>query len=421
MSFLSKALQSFSNFNLEDPSSPLVPESFAEELFGGRGSDAGVTVNEKTAITLSAVYSAIKAISEDLASLPLVTYSVGPDGSLTPAKDKAIYGILHDAPNEFQTASTFRGALLANCLSHGAGFALIKRDKAARVVSLHILSSSKTAPVMREGKLMFASTQTDTGAATLIDPENVLHIVGTTLDGITGLSPITCCKNAIGVSLAAESYAASYWKNSSRASGVFTVPGTLDVESYERLKRAVETQASGKNAHKPLLLEAGTSWTQTSISNVDAAFIESRSFQIQEIARLFRLPLHMLQSLERSTHSNIEQQAIEYRVFTLTPWAVRIEQEFSRKLLPTNSTLTIEHDFAALVRADFTALTAGMNILRNTGAYSANDILKQLRMNPLPAAEGGDLHLAPVNYISLSRLTDPNYVPAGEMGRPTTK
>jgi hypothetical protein len=128
----------------------------------------------------------------------------------------------------------------------------------------------------------------------------------------------------------------------------------------------------------------------------------------------------MLASLERSTHSNIEQQAIEYRVFTLTPWAVRIEQEFSRKLLPTNSNLAIEHDFASLVRADFTALTAGMNILRNTGAYSANDILKQLRMNPLPAAEGGDLHLAPVNYISLSRLTDPNYVPAGEMGRPTT-
>jgi len=421
MGFLSQSLRAFSNFNLEDPSSPLVPESFAEELFGGRGNDAGVTVTEKTAITLSAVYCAIKAISEDLASLPLVTYSVGPDGSLTPAKDKAIYGILHDAPNSYQTASTFRGALLANCLSHGAGFALIKRDKAARVVSLHILSSSKTAPVMRDGKLMFASTQTDTGAATLIDPENILHIVGTTLDGITGLSPITCCKNAIGVSLAAESYAASYWKNSSRASGVFTVPGTLDVESYERLKKAVESQASGKNAHKPLLLEAGTSWSQTSISNESAEFIASRSFQIQEIARLFRIPLHMLAELERSTRSNIEQQAIEYRVFTLTPWAVRIEQEFSRKLIPTNSNLAIEHDFASLVRADFTALTAGMNILRNTGAYSANDIRKQLRMNPISDEDGGNLKLAPVNYISLSRLTDPNYVPAGEQGRPPTK
>jgi phage portal protein BeeE len=129
----------------------------------------------------------------------------------------------------------------------------------------------------------------------------------------------------------------------------------------------------------------------------------------------------MLSSLERSTHSNIEQQSIEYRTFTLTPWAVRIEQEFSRKLLPTNSNLAIEHDFASLVRADFTALTAGMNILRNTGAYSANDIRKQLRMNPISDEDGGNLKLAPVNYISLSRLTDPNYVPAGEQGRPPTK
>jgi phage portal protein BeeE len=136
---------------------------------------------------------------------------------------------------------------------------------------------------------------------------------------------------------------------------------------------------------------------------------------------MFRINPHLLMSLDRATHSNIEQQSIEYRTFSLTPWAVRLEQEFSRKLLPTNSNLVVEHDFSALVRADFTALTAGMNILRNTGAYSVNDIRKQLRMNSIAAEDGGELRLAPVNYISLSRLTDPNYVPAGEMGRPPTK
>ena len=141
-----------------------------------------------------------------------------------------------------------------------------------------------------------------------------------------------------------------------------------------------------------------------SIAPNDAQFLQTRQFQRAEIAALYRVPLHLLQDLQRSTNNNIEHQSLDYLRYTLRPWAVRIEAEINRKLL--SGGFHCQHDFSEFQRGDYASQTAGLQILRSIGVYSANDCLKALHQNPIPASEGGDIRLAPLNMVPLESLLD---------------
>lgn len=399
------------NLSMEDPAQPLLPYSALFESLGLGRSDAGVMVNEKQAMRISTAFACVMIISSDLASLPLPVMQRLPDGTVREATEHPLYNMLQAQPNDSMTSMVFRSAWIASVLGWGNGYAFIRRDGAARARALVPLASERTSPVLlplkdNEGtskrKLFYATTATDSGQVTYLDPDDVLHLPGLSYDGYVGMSPIQTCKNAFGLALAAEKFGAQLFGNGAKASGVLSHPGQLGTEAYENLKKSLYERATGENALRPMILEEGMKWEQLTINPNDAQFLDTRKFQREEIACLYRVPMHLLQSLERATNNNIEHQSLDYIRYCLRPWAVRIEQEINRKLL--RAPYFVEHDFNAFQRGDYASQVAGMMQLRLGGVFNANDCLKQLRMNPIPSDEGGDLRFAPLNMVPLMRL-----------------
>jgi len=403
MGLLSRSL-GIQALSMEDPSQPLLPYSALFESLGLGRSDAGVMVNEKQAMRLPTAFACITVISSDLASLPLPVLQHMPDGSVQEAQTHRLYPILHDQPNAHMTSVVFRSAVLASVLGWGNSYSFIRRDNANRVIELVPLPADRTSPVWVKGKLMYATTATADGEAVHIKPEDVLHISGLSFDGYVGMSPIQTCKNAFGLGLAAEIFGAQLFGNGARASGVLTHPNTLSTNALENIKKSIREAMTGDSALRPLILEEGMTWNQTTVNPDDAQFLETRKFQREEIASLYRVPMHLLQSLERATNNNIEHQSLDYIRYTLRPWAVRIEQEINRKLL--NGPFFCEHDFNAFQRGDYQSQVEGMMSLRLGGVFNANDCMKQLRLNPIPADEGGDVRIAPINMMPLKILAE---------------
>ena len=396
----------FQAMSLEDPSQPLLPPSALFETLGLGRSDAGILVNEEQALRLSAVQTCIRAISEDLGSTSHEIFQVMPDGSLRLAVEHRMWPILHDQPNPSMTAITFWAALLASTLGWGNGYALIVRDGAARAIRLVPLKSGKTAPVKINGALMYGTTQTDTGAVAYIEPANVLHVMGLSFDGVVGLSPIQLCKNAVGLGLAAEKFGAQFFGNGARATGIFSHPETLEPDAQENLKKSLREMATGENALCPMVLEEGMKWTQTTIPPNDAQFLETRRFQNAQIAMLYRFPMHLLQDLQRATNNNIEHQSLDYVRYCIRSWAVRIEQEVKRKLL--SGPFLMEHNLTDMQRGDFASQASGIQILRNIGYLSNNDIARRLRENPMTEEEGGNVRMVQGAMVNITALMLPD-------------
>lgn len=419
MGMLTKAL-GFQNLSMEDPSQPLLPFSALMESLGLGRSDAGVMVNEKQAMRITTVFACIMVISQDLSSLPLPILQKMPDGSIREATEHRLYSLIHDAPNANMTSMVFRGAMLTSLLGWGNSYTFIQRDRAARVTSLIPLPSERTSPVMLKAedgskKLMYATTATKDGLPSYFEPADVLHVPGLSFDGYVGISPIQTCKNAFGMALAAEKFGAQLFGNGAKASGVLSHPGQLGTEALENLKKSVREILTGESALRPLVLEEGMKWDQLTINPTDAQFIELRQFQRSEICSLYRVAMHLIQDLQRATNNNIEHQSLDHMRYCLRPRAISIEQEINRKLL--TGPYFVEHDFNDFQRGDFASQTAGYTLLRNAGVYSANDILRALRQNPIPAEDGGDVRLAPLNMIPLKALAkeedeDPAAAPA---------
>jgi HK97 family phage portal protein len=417
MGVLTRAIGIY-NYTLEDPAQPLLPMSALMESLGIGKSDAGINVNEKQAMRMTTAYACINNIAADLSGLPLPVLQRMPDGSIREATEHRMYPIIQTTPNRNMTSMVYRGSMLAAVLGWGNSYSYIRRDNAARVVELLPLPSECTSPVLipakpqqaasatpsalQQRKLMYATTATPDQLPSYIDPENILHISGLSYDGYVGMSPIQTCKNAFGIGLAAERFGAQFFGNGAKASGVLSHPGTLGTEAFENLKKSIREIISGENALRPLVLEEGMKWEQTTINPNDAQFLETRNFQREEVAALYRMPMHLLQSLQRATNNNIEHQSLDYIRTCLRMWAVRIEQEINRKLL--SEPYFVEHDFNAFQRGDYQSQVNGIVSLRNAGIFHANDAMRQLRLNPIPVDEGGDVRLVPLNMVPLTQV-----------------
>jgi HK97 family phage portal protein len=418
MGFLTRAL-GIQNLSIEDPSQPLLPYSVLFESMGLGRSDAGVLINEKQAMRVTTAQVCIKIISEDLASTGHEILQTFPDQSVQLARHHRLWTILHDRPNPNMSAKVFWGAMLACALTNGNGYAWIKRDMANRVIALVPLAPGKTSPVKPQygpdkGRLLYATTQTDSGRVVNIEPADILHFMGLTFDGITGISPINSCKNAFGLALAAEKFGAQFFGNGARSTGVFSHPETLEPEAFENLKKSLYEMATGETALRPMVLEEGMTFKELTIPPNEAQFLQTRQFQKDEISGLYRVPLHLVGSLLRATNNNIEHQSLDYIRYCLRPWAVGIEQEVNFKLLAGEYTL--EHNLNDMQRGDFASQTAGFQALRNIGVYSTDTILKKLRENPIGAAAGGDILTVQSAMINLENL-----LPGAEKPEPATK
>lgn len=364
-------------------------------------STSGKRVNEKTAMTMSAVYSCVRILSETLASLPLHIYEVSETGTSKAIKHP-LYKVLHDEANAEMTSFIFRETLMTHLLLWGNAYAQIIRNGKGEVLALYPLMPDKMKVDRDEIKNIIYTYQGADGTKVTLSSQDVLHIPGLGFDGLVGYSPIAMAKNAIGMAIATEEYGAKFFANGATPSGILEHPGT--VKNPQAVRESWSRGFSGNNSHKVAVLEEGMKYTPISIAPNEAQFLETRKFQINEIARIFRVPPHMVGDLEKSSFSNIEQQSLEFVKYTLDPWVSRWEQAMVRRLLSNNEKgkYTIKFNVDGLLRGDYESRMNGYAIGRQNGWMSANDIRELENLDKIPADQGGDLYLVNGNMLPIT-------------------
>lgn len=378
-------------------------------LFGGTTS--GKAVNERTAMQTTAVYACVRILAEAIAGLPLHVYRYRSDGGKERIPFHPLYHLLHDEPNPEMTSFVFRETLMSHLLLWGNAYAQVVRNGRGQAIALYPLLPSKM-DVSRasNGELVYKyyrdvdeSSINPQGGYVTLRKDEVLHIPGLGFDGLIGYSPIAMAKNAIGMSLATEEYGATFFANGANPGGVLEHPGVI--KDIQRVKDSWNSAYQGSgNAHKVAVLEEGMKFQAIGIPPEQAQFLETRKFQINEIARIFRVPPHMIGDLEKSSFSNIEQQSLEFVKYTLDPWVVRWEQALQQSLiLPSEKlSLFIKFNVDGLLRGDYQSRMNGYSVGRQNGWMSANDIRELENMNRIPSEEGGDLYLVNGNMLPLS-------------------
>ena len=368
-------------------------------LFGGTSS--GKAVNERTAMQTSAVYACVRILAESVAGIPLHVYERNEGGGKTVKPTHPLYRLLHDEPNLEMTSFVFRETLMSHLLLWGNAYAQIIRDGRGFPISLYPLLPDRMAVDRNTGGELTYTYQSDNGQVKL-RRENILHIPGLGFDGLIGYSPIAMAKNSIGMALATEEYGAAFFANGANPGGVLEHPGVL--KDRDRLRESWQSQFSGANAHRVAVLEEGLKFHQMSIPPEQAQFLETRKFQINEIARIFRVPPHMVGDLEKSSFSNIEQQSLEFVKYTLDPWVVRWEQSLQQALiLPSEKNrIFIKFNLDGLLRGDYQSRMQGYSTGIQNGFMSVNDVRGLEDMNLLTSEEGGDLHFVNGNMVKLA-------------------
>lgn len=373
------------------------------------GTTSGKAVTERSAMQMTAVYSCVRILAEAIAGLPVHLYKYKPDGGKEKAIDHPLYLLLHDEPNPEMSSFVFRETLMTHLLLWGNAYAQIIRNGKNEVVALYPLMPNKmTVDRDEHGQLYYEyqcgsdEAPTMKGSTVILKPTDVLHIPGLGFDGLVGYSPIAMAKNAIGMAIACEEYGAKFFANGAAPGGVLEHPGTI--KDPQRVRESWQSTFGGSgNSNKIAVLEEGMKYTPIGISPEQAQFLETRKFQINEIARIFRVPPHMVGDLEKSSFSNIEQQSLEFVKYTLDPWVIRWEQSIQRTLLtPEEKKLYyVKFNVEGLLRGDYQSRMNGYAIGRQNGWMSANDIRELENLDRIPAEEGGDLYLINGNMLTM--------------------
>ena len=375
-------------------------------------SAAGKNVNERSAMQMTAVYACVRILSESIAGLPLHMYRYEEDGSKTKAVEHPLYHLLHDEPNPEMTSFIFREILMRHLLLWGNAYAQIIRNGKGDIIALYPLMPNRMkverdtkGQLYYEYQTMKEDAPTMKGAVYQLDPSEVLHVPGLGFDGLVGYSPIAMAKNAIGLAIAAEEYGSKFYANGAAPSGVLEHPNVL--KDPAKVRDSWNAAFGGSsNAHRVAVLEEGMKYTPISISPNEAQFLETRKFQIDEIARIFRVPPHMVGDLEKSSFSNIEQQSLEFVKYTLNPWVCRWEQALQRALLSDDEKgkYFFRFNVEGLLRGDYQSRMQGYATARQNGWMSANDIRELENIDRIPAELGGDLYLVNGNMLPLSQV-----------------
>ena len=372
-------------------------------------SASGKAVNERSAMQITAVYSCVRILSEAVASLPLHLYKYTDTGT-EKATEHLLYFLLHDEPNPEMTSFVFRETLMTHLLLWGNAYAQIIRNGKGEVLALYPLMPDRMnvdrdehGNIVYEYMVSQEDAPINKASTVKLSPSEVLHIPGLGFDGLIGYSPIAMAKNAIGLAIATEEYGSKFFANGATPSGILEFPGT--VKEPERIRESWNKGFGGENKHKVAILEEGVHYSPISISPNEAQFLETRKFQIDEIARIFRVPPHMVGDLERSTFSNIENMSLEFVKYTLAPWVTRWEQSLSRCVFNDDEKrqLFFKFNVDGLLRGDYQSRMNGYAIARQNGWMSANDIRNLEQQDQIPDEEGGNLYLINGNMLPLKQ------------------
>lgn len=373
-------------------------------------SPSGANVNERTALSMTAVYACVRVLAESIASLPLHVYERGENGNQIKAEDFPLYALLHDAPNSEMSSFTFRETLMTHLLLYGNAYAQVLRNGRGEVVALYPLMPNKML-VERDdnGRIQYRYIRyneeppTMEGSTVILSPEAVLHIPGMAFDGLVGLSPIAACRSAIGMGISQDEYSSRFYANGAAPMGVLEHPGVI--KNPEKLRESWNEAFGGsRNAGKVAILEEGLRFTPISISPADSQLLETRKFSVEEICRIFRVPPHLVQDLSRSTFNNIENQGISFVQYSIVPWTVRWEQALTRSLLnpAERRKYVIRFNIDGLMRGAckdrYDAYAVGIN----NGFLCPNDVRRLEGFDLIPDDQNGDTFLIQGAMMPLS-------------------
>lgn len=357
---------------------------------------SGMRVTPEAAQRVVAVMACVRVLAEAIAATPVILYQWRKDGR---GKDRApkhpLYPVLHRSPNDWQTAFEWKEMMMGHAALRGNAYSEIMPGRRGAVDQLIPLHPDRMNVVRLEnGRLGYRYRMPD-GQEQPYTQDQIFHLRGLSSDGIKGLSPIEMHAESIGLSMAVDRYAAGFFGQSARPAGVLEHPGKLSPDAKKNLRASWNQHYQGAdNAHKTAVLEEGLKWTALGVKPEEAQYLESRKFSVSEIARVYRVPPHMIGDLERATFSNIEHQAINFVVHTLTPWFVRWEQAIGRDLIVAEETYFAEFLADALLRGDTKTRYAAYAVGVNWGWLSPNEVRAKENMNP---REGGDEYLRPTN------------------------
>lgn len=354
-------------------------------------STAGAQVNQATALTSSAVWSAVRHISEGVSSLPLILYKKGYDGARTCADWHPLYRILKDRANPEMSSMIFREVLMGHVLTWGNGYAEIERDPdTGRVIALWPLRPDIMEPVRdKNGDLFYRY------GSLIFLPEEIFHLKGLGYDGIKGYSVVAQARDSIGLSMALENFGSTFFGNGAKPAGVISVPGKLSAEALQNMRKSWEDMhSSQRNAHRIAILQNGVTFQSIGTDPDDSQWLVSRGFQIQEIARWFKIPSSKLGDNSNKTYSSLEQDNLAFLQETLRPWMIRWEQEIQMKLICDMDQLYAEHNSDALLRGDSAGRASFYASALSWGWLSRNEVRA---LENLPPFEGGDSFMSPKN------------------------
>jgi len=387
-------------------------KAWNRSLWNLRGSQSvtGETVTEETALTYSAVYNATSLIAGTVGSLPLHLMQRQKNKKKI-ADDRGLYRIMHDQANPFMTAMAFREALTAHILLWGNGFAEIQRNGYGDIKHLWPITPNRILKMrMTEaGEIVY---DVSVGSETVTIPrENMLHIPGLGFDGFQGYSVIAMARKSIGLSMAMETFGSLYFGNGTHPGVVVKHPGELSEPARKNLDDSLTQEYSGLGqSHRLMLLEEGMTIEKIGIPPEESQFLQSRQFQIPEIARWFNLPPHKLKDLTKSSFNNIESEQISFVTDSILPWLIRFEQNYNMQLLrpaEQKQRLYFKHVVEGLLRGNSKDRAEFYSKMFMVGAFSINDIREKEDMDPV---EGGDVHLVPVNMTTLENAGKPQQI-----------
>jgi HK97 family phage portal protein len=391
-------------------------DKFMSDFMSGNdvSGDSNINIKGNNALKLNAVWGCLRVIGETFASVPYNEFKKIDDKTRDKTNDTGLYDILHNQPNDEMTPFSFK-EMSTYQINLGGDF--VARKEYTRYGELRGLYPFEwqTVDIDREkdspNRLRYNVSKNGSAEKQIYYRSDVLHIPGPSLNGITGMSPIQYASESIKLGMTLERVGNRAFKNGTFPSGGFEHPGELKEEAYKRLKSDLDSQWSGENNFgKPILLEDGLKFNPFKISLADMQILESRRFTTEEICRIYRVPPHLVSDLQRSTNNNIEQQSLEFIMYTMLPWFKRYEDGINCQLLTKEQRKQgyyIEANVSALLRGDQKSMAEAFASGRQWGWLSVNDIRRLLNMNPI---EGGYTYLQPMNMVPVGTVpTGDNY------------
>jgi HK97 family phage portal protein len=376
-------------FNFFKRSAPNTTSNYEllKSLGVGAPTSSGRLVNSQVAETLPAIYCAVSTLAEAIASLPVHVYRRNSTGKERLNKHHA-ERLINVAPNGYQTAYDFKIALLRSVLLRGNGYARIVYDGTGKAAELHLIHPDAITFELVNNRMRYVTTNSKGKQEALLQ-EEVLHIKYHTDDGITGKSPISVCRDTIGLGLAQQDYQAAQFKNGLKPSGTLETEQRVTDEQYQQLKDMLSDSMGAHSGGKPLILEGGLKWNQIGLSNSDAEWLSSRQFTISDIARMFKLSPIFLMDYSNSTYSNFSEASRAFLSQSLRPWLSNLQEAYGSRLISEGNKANtfIEFETKDLLRATAEERFAAYDIAIRNGLMNPNECRAA---ENLPPRTGGE-------------------------------